>query len=193
MEFLKSRTDLLSKEGELVLYRGYIAETHILTKKLDSLNFSQNQITMFGKTHNVPRLELWYGDRGYKYNNVVLNPTKFPKWLLKLKNEIEEISKNRFNSVLINKYRNGSDYVSAHQDNEPELGENPIIGSFSLGETRKFRLINIENKSKKVEIMLEDGDLLIMGPSIQNQWKHDLPKTKKFMDQRYNLTFRHIY
>ena len=46
----------------------------------------------------------------------------------------------KFNSVLINYYRNGNDRVGSHSDDEKELGPLPSIASVSLGADRLFRL-----------------------------------------------------
>ena len=45
-----------------------------------------------------------------------------------------------FNSVLINLYRDGKNSVSWHSDDQPELGQNPIIASVSFGEIGRFSL-----------------------------------------------------
>ena len=44
----------------------------------------------------------------------------------------------RFNSVLLNLYRDGMDSNGWHSDNEPELGNDPKIASITLGEERVF-------------------------------------------------------
>jgi alkylated DNA repair dioxygenase AlkB len=43
----------------------------------------------------------------------------------------------RFNSVLLNRYRGGGDYMGWHSDDEPELGPAPVIASLSLGAARR--------------------------------------------------------
>jgi len=92
---------------------------------------------------------------------------------------------------MANLYRNGSDSMGRHADNEKELGLNPLIASLSLGEQRllKFR----HQKSKEVlDVLLSHGDLLLMAGEIQHYWQHELPKTKKQKAERINLTFRKI-
>ena len=99
-----------------------------------------------------------------------------------------------FNSVLLNLYRDGKDAVSWHQDNEPELGKQPIIASLSFGEARKFQF---KHKSRKdiarFAVTLTHGSLLVMRGKTQEYWQHQIPKTSKPIGPRINLTFRHIY
>ncbi|MFN5637258.1 MAG: alpha-ketoglutarate-dependent dioxygenase AlkB family protein, partial [Flavobacteriales bacterium] len=97
-----------------------------------------------------------------------------------------------FNSALVNVYRNGFDSNGWHADDEKELGPNPIIGSVSFGSTRTFVLKHNTTK-KTLRIPLCDGDVLWMGPSIQVEWKHCIPKQPKTTDPRINVTFRTLY
>jgi alkylated DNA repair dioxygenase AlkB len=122
-----------------------------------------------------------------------MNPESWIPPLLLIKERIEKVIELNFNSVLVNLYRNGKDYVSWHSDDEPELGNNPTIASVSLGETRRFQLRHKSNKNlDTVEIALNHGSLLIMKGSTQHFWKHQVPKTSKLLKARINLTFRVI-
>ena len=70
-----------------------------------------------------------------------------------IKERIEKKANVEFSSCLLNLYRTGKDSVNWHQDNEKELGQNPIIGSVSFGETRLFQLKHLGRKDlKKVDI-----------------------------------------
>jgi len=78
-----------------------------------------------------------------------------------------------------------------HQDDEPELGGNPVIASVNLGESRRFVLQHLITK-EKIEFELTSGSLLIMAGSTQHYWRHCVPKTAKAKLERINLTFRQI-
>ena len=98
-----------------------------------------------------------------------------------------------FNSALLNYYRSGQDSMGYHQDNEPELGLNPVIASLTLGAARTFQLKHITDKSiKRKDIPLKSGSLLIMAGTTQHHWKHQIPKTKMPIGPRLNITFREI-
>jgi alkylated DNA repair dioxygenase AlkB len=113
--------------------------------------------------------------------------------ILELKARVEAACDAPFNSVLLNLYRDGADSMGWHSDDEPELGERPVIASLSLGATRRFRLRHrLRKELEPVAIDLENGSLLIMAGETQRFWKHQISKTKRVSGPRVNLTFRNI-
>lgn len=159
----------------------------------NNLEWHIETLKLFGIARLCPRKTAWYGDAGisYKYSNQNHIALAWTNTLKEIKNKIEHYGAASFNSVLLNWYRNGQDSMSWHQDNEPELGQNPIIASVSFGVCRNFQLQHIFSK-QKIDIFLENGSMLWMGGSTQHFWKHQLPKTKKITSDRINLTFRKI-
>ena len=166
---------------------------HDLKEKIE---WTQNTIRFYGKESLVPRLEAWYGDPGksYAYSGIHMNPKPWTEELLEIKGPIEKQAGVTFNSVLINYYRDGKDRVAWHSDDEKELGQNPVIGSVSLGAERKFKLRHKKFKENghKAEIMLQHGSFLLMKGSTQHHWMHEIPRTAKPIGPRINLTFRII-
>jgi alkylated DNA repair dioxygenase AlkB len=160
---------------------------------LEETPWNQGTITIFGKKIATPRHEAFYAEHGlnYAYSGQQLTVHPFTKELESLKNQLEQFTKQKFNSVLINLYRNGNDSNGWHADNEKELGINPFIASLSLGTERRFDIQHIKSKEKK-SIILENGSLLLMGDEMQHYWKHQIAKTKKVHSPRINLTFRLI-
>lgn len=156
-----------------------------------TLPWQQERITMFGRSVLQPRLQAWHGDVAYTYSGLTMSPHPWTPELSDLKASSEAIAEVKFNSVLANLYRNGQDSMGWHQDNEPELGKNPVIASINLGETRRFVLRNLHCKTQ-IEYELSHGALLIMAGELQHHWKHAVPKTAKPKGERINLTFRHI-
>ncbi len=157
------------------------------------LQWTQQDIVIFGKKHKSPRLQAWYGDADavYTYSGLKMTPLPWHNTLLRIKKACEEVANITFNSVLANLYRTGADSMGFHADNEAELGDMPVIASVSLGATRNFDFIH--NKTKeKVRVPLTDGSLLIMQGQTQSHWKHGINKTKRVTMPRINLTFRHI-
>lgn len=173
----------LSPQNALLLYN----------KLLEKTPWNQGMITIFGKKVATPRLEAFYAEDGlnYTYSGQQLKVYPFTTELEKLKNQLELLTGQKFNSVLINLYRNGEDSNGWHADNEKELGINPFIASISIGTNRRFDFQHIKSKEKK-SIILENGSLLLMGGEIQHYWKHQIAKTKKVHTSRINLTFRLI-
>ena len=159
---------------------------------LDKTPWRQDQIKVFGKEYAQPRLTALYGvnNKPYTYSGIQMNPIKFTPDLLEIKTRIETVVKIKFTTVLLNLYRDGSDSNGWHSDNEKELGTNPVIASLSLGATRRFRFREIANHSNTYGMDLVAGSLLLMQGKTQHLWQHQIPKTKKQVGPRINLTFR---
>ncbi|MFN7676211.1 alpha-ketoglutarate-dependent dioxygenase AlkB family protein [Flavobacterium sp.] len=166
----------------------------LLEKLKNEIPWQQDDITVFGKTYSQPRLTALFGNEGkpYAYSNIVMQPHPWNPLLQLIKDEIEEVSKANFTTVLLNLYRDGKDSNGWHADNEKELGQNPVIASLSLGAERSFHLRHNTIKEQKIKINLEHGSLLLMKGETQHFWKHQIPKTSKIIEPRINLTFRII-
>ena len=108
-----------------------------------------------------------------------------PEWL-EIKAEVAVEGNVVYDSVLLNFYRDGLDSMGWHQDDEKELGLNPIIGSVSFGATRKFRFKHAGMKKLNVEIELENGSFLLMKGETQHHWYHCIPKTRRPVGPRIN-------
>ena len=158
------------------------------------IEWRQDNITVFGKTYAQPRLTAFFADndKPYGYSNIKMRSKPFGGHLLLIKQILENELKIKFTSCLANLYRNGQDSNGWHADNEKELGLNPIIASVSLGEERIFHLKHKTDKTLKTKIKLEHGSLLLMKGATQRNWLHQIPKTKKPIGKRINLTFRII-
>ncbi|MFM8383127.1 MAG: alpha-ketoglutarate-dependent dioxygenase AlkB, partial [Actinomycetota bacterium] len=57
---------------------------------------------------------------------------------------------------------------------------------------RRFRLRHRETRDI-VEIDLESGSLLVMSGQSQARWMHEVPKSKRIVEPRINLTFRRVF
>jgi len=166
----------------------------IFKSLMEKIQWKQDKINMYGRELPLPRLSAWYGENNkpYTYSGITLNPLPWTDELLQIKSKIEEVAKVNFSSVLLNRYRDGQDYVGWHTDAEKELGQNPIIGSVNFGATRKFQLRRIDDHKEKFELELKHGTLLVMGGATQHFWQHQVPKTATKIGERLNLTFRVI-
>lgn len=186
----------LADGAELYLIKQFyspIESDQLFTKLLNTLHWQEEDIFIFGKWVKVPRLMSWYGnpDAYYEYSGVNHKPLPWSPELQSIRERIEQHCQCLFNSVLANLYRNGSDSMGCHSDDEKELGINPTIASLSLGDDRLFRLHHKKTK-QSLNINLQNGDLLVMGGTCQGHWLHSVPKTKSLKSPRINLTFRKI-
>ena len=150
-------------------------------------------ITLFGKTHLVPRRTAWYGDDNatYTYSRIHMTPLPWTPFLDALRTEVAVVAQHPFNAVLLNLYRDGRDSNGWHADNEPELGPDPVIASISLGVTRVMQFKR-RDQGERFELDLPSGSLLIMRGDSQRDWLHCVPKRRGVTEPRINLTFRFI-
>jgi len=185
-------------DAEITLFPQFFppAESDTLfSTLLGHTKWEQRNIKLYGRLYPEPRLTAWHGDEGriYSYSGLTLHPLAWTETLLQIKSRLDAVAGVTFNSVLLNLYRNGRDSNGWHQDNEPELGLNPVIASVSFGGTRRFQMRHKLRKDlPKVEIDLTHGSLLLMSGTTQHFWQHQIPKTAKPVEQRINLTFRVI-
>ena len=159
------------------------------------VSWKHEEIIIMGKKILQPRLTAWYGDEkaNYTYSGVQNLPLPWFSELGDLRDRLSAKCGVRFNSALVNLYRSGQDSMGYHSDDEQELGKNPVIASLSLGASRRFLLRpRKDNTLPKHNLDLGQGCLLIMEGATQHRYKHSVPKTKKEVGERINITFRNV-
>ena len=157
------------------------------------IDWRRRRVKVFGAWHEQPRLTAWCADPGatYRYSGLRLVPRAWHPALASLRDELRQRCGQPFNSVLLNAYRDGRDAMGWHADNEPELGDEPFIASVSLGATRRFRIRPAAGGASQ-GFDLGHGSLLLMHSRSQADWRHAIPRTRKAVGWRINLTFRTI-
>jgi len=157
----------------------------------------------------IGRYQKWYQkDKKYFCDKWV---SRYKKWesfnydstLTDIQNKVQEkvnsinflsykISEAEINSCLINKYRNGKDYITAHRDTKISFGEYPTIAGLSIGSNREIIFRRIKDYNNKITFKLESGSLFIMGGCSQKYYTHEIPSCD-VNEVRYSLTFRQFY
>ena len=168
-----------------------IGNAEILARLVDDTPWRTETVVVYGKRHLQPRLTAWYGEAAYTYSGLTLQPLPLTPLLEQLRAAVEQATGRRYNSVLLNYYRDGADSMGMHSDDEPELGPAPVIASLSYGATRTFILRHKRSK-RTVKLDLTDGSLLLMAGTLQAHWQHGINKTAKLVGPRLNLTFRFV-
>lgn len=150
--------------------------------------WARRSITLHGKEVEMPRDIAWYGvARGQGiYGH---DPQAWPPLLVKAKALVEEVSGHVYNGCLCNLYRDGSNSVAWHSDHEAYRG---AVASLSLGATRIFRVRSKKDHALSHDFPLVSGSLLVMRPGCQEATEHTVPKTKRPVGMRINLTFRQV-
>ena len=195
----RARTRLLAiPDADLVLIEAAdwgAPSADILARLIAEIPWKQESIMLFGKTHLQPRLVCWMGDRGcaYAYSGKRHQPSHWHPLVADLRRRVEALTGSRFNSVLLNLYRDGADSMGWHADDEPELGPRPVIASLSFGAERMFHLRHRRDRTISTRhVALVDGSLLVMRGDTQANWHHAVPKTRRPVGVRMNLTFRTV-
>ncbi|XP_021916047.1 DNA oxidative demethylase ALKBH2-like isoform X3 [Zootermopsis nevadensis] len=173
-----------------------------LESNLDYFSGDLAKVYVYGKWHPIPRQQVAFGDSGmsYKFSGNTVPAMMWPPILLRVRDLISEITGYYYNFVLVNRYKNGTDYIAEHRDDEKDLDPVVPIASLSLGQARDFvfkhrdaRKSGPEKKDiSSVKLLLEHGSLLLMNPPTNKLWFHSLPRRKNCHGVRLNLTFRKV-
>jgi alkylated DNA repair dioxygenase AlkB len=159
----------------------------------NQIPWENDEAVIFGKLILTKRKVAWFGEKVFEYT--YSKRTKYAQFwtpeLLELKQKCEEVSGEIYNSCLLNLYHDGSEGMAYHSDGEKDLKKHGAIASLTFGAERKF-LFKHKTTKEKVEIFLENGSLLVMKGTTQDNWMHRLPPTTKVKTPRVNLTFRTI-
>jgi alkylated DNA repair dioxygenase AlkB len=166
----------------------------LLAKFVGDTPWKQSVQKMWDKEYLTPRLTAWYGDVGtdYSVSGKTSNPMPWTDELLMIKELVEPLAGSRFNSVLLNYYRDGNDSVAWHSDKESILGKRPVIASVSFGQVRSFDIRNKLDHKEHYSVRLEHGSFMLMKAGLQEAFEHRIAKSARPMKPRVNLTFRVI-
>jgi alkylated DNA repair dioxygenase AlkB len=194
MDLFKSDHNLLPFDGDVENHGPILSQdeaARYFDVLLESIAWRNDETVMFGKRIVTARKVAWYGDHGFSYHYSGTSKQALP-WtpeLLELKAQVESQTGSAFNSCLLNLYHQGNEGMGWHSDDEKSIDPNTSIASLSLGVARKFSFKHKQTK-ETVSLILETGSLLVMKPPTQIHWHHSLPKSKKILSPRINLTFR---
>ncbi|MGB8193374.1 MAG: alpha-ketoglutarate-dependent dioxygenase AlkB [Chitinophagaceae bacterium] len=188
--------NLLPYDGTVHYYGKLMTQTeasHYFDRLLQTITWKNDEAVIFGKHIVTKRKAAWYGDReyAYTYSNITKQALPWTRELLELKTIAEEQTSAIYNSCLLNLYHDGEEGMTWHSDDEDTLVHNAPIASFSFGAERKFAFRHKKTK-ETTALMLENGSLLVMKDATQTNWLHALPKSKKIIRPRINLTFRRM-
>jgi len=163
----------------------------LFTDLLANADWCRESIFLYGKWRKTPRFTDWAGDAGlnYTYSGVDHITKAWPGVLDRLRLRLNKTLHQAFNFVLLNRYVDGQDSMGWHSDDEAGVGS--VIASISLGASRRF-LVKKKSETRSRKIDLENGSLLVMSENFQAEHQHAIPKTKRKVGERINLTFRSI-
>ena len=149
------------------------------------------QIFVFGKKCYQQRSIGFFSNTsiGYYYSNQLAKSIPLTNKLKMVLDLINSKFNAEFNGILINKYKDGNEYISAHSDDEKTLDSIGVV-AISIGAVRTFRIRNKIDKKIHTNIKTLPFDIIHMYGNFQNEFTHEIPVEKKIKDVRYSLTFR---
>ncbi len=182
--------------GELRFWPAFLtpdAAAQLCAELLAETPWVQSHLVIAGREIPIPRLNTWYGDPGadYSYSGARMTRQPWPPALKRLKCGVEAHCATRFNSALLNLYRDGNDSVAWHSDDEPELGPEPLIATLSLGALRTLELRAKADRTR-LRLPLPAGSLLLMAGALQHGWQHRIAKTTLAVGPRISITWRRV-
>ncbi len=188
------RTELA--DGGWVDYLPWFVKDHegVMAQILRETTLAPLTVRVFGKAHPTPRLVGYYGSVGYGYSGQHHAPEPITGAIAFVRDGVAEVTGVEFNTALVNYYRDGSDCIGAHADDEPGLGpgrDDVRVASVSLGARRRF-VVTPNDGGHSNEWSIGGGDLLVMGGTLQRHCRHGIPRTKKRVGPRLSITFRLI-
>jgi len=188
--------NIINQDGEALYYPKAIpAEqlSHYYDELFNKISWEQDRVMMFGKEIVTKRKVAFYRDPliSYTYSGKLKIGLTWSQELLVIKEIVESLTKSKYNACLLNLYHNGDESMGWHSDDEKEIIAESSIASLSLGAERKFSFKHRATK-ETISVLLENGSLLEMKGPIQKNWWHALPKSKKIIAPRINLTFRQM-
>lgn len=165
-----------------------------LTKLLSLPLVVQPEIRVMGKVCRQRRNVGFFakpGVPGYKYSGqqtTVIDISAHPI-LQKYLDIANQITGGGFNGVLVNLYEDGTNYISAHSDDEKGISK-AGVASIAFGATRTFRIRDKQTSKIVIDVQHRPGQLMIMSGEFQKDYTHEIPIQKRVKEPRISLTFR---
>lgn len=183
--------NLLPYDGIVVYFERFLPDDLDWFHRLEAeIDWRSERARFFGREVPLPRLTAWYGPAPYTYSGVIHAPRAIPEVLQPLAAVVAAAS-GPVDCLLANLYRTGQDAMGWHADDEGLFGQHPVIASLSLGATRRFALRHRESH-ERIDLDLASGSLLVMAGTCQENWLHAVPRTRRPVGPRINLTFRRL-
>ena len=160
------------------------------------LDWQRPTLRLYGRDHPIPRRQVWMGDADYRYSGRRFAPTPWHPAALAIRDAaVTRLARAgieaRFNSVLLNRYADGDERMGWHSDDEPELGEAPMIAAVSLGADRPLRFRWKDRRAPAFNVSQPHDGLLLMGSGVQADLEHAL-LPRRGHGLRISLTFRWV-
>lgn len=187
---------VLEHGAELVLAPGFLTPSERTALLEESRRYPWARQPVMGVL--TLRSNAWFAEDSravYEYTGQRWTPVPLTPTQRDVRDRLTSVLGERLNSVLATHYPHGGAGVGYHADDEPIFGENPTLASLSIGASRLFQVA--QNSRARpghadLELLLNDGDLLIMRGTFQHHYRHALKKGAKSIGPRLNLSYRRV-
>eukprot|EP01045_Picozoa_sp_COSAG04_P012404 COSAG04_NODE_834_length_9992_cov_54.919786_7_plen_186_part_00 len=173
------------------------AERQSIFKYLDALPVEYHkEYQRFNKTVKVPRGQASYTltpEIHYDYKVSGGSPPNevMCEQLKAITKRVNEKLGTGFNTILLNKYKDGDDCIGYHRDRETGWVEGTGFATLCFGAERDFQ-VKHEASGVVDTVLHRDGHVLYMPYPMNQECLHGVPKRKKVNGCRISLTFREI-
>lgn len=140
------------------------------------------------------RRSMYFSDSEYKYSGTTRPANNGTPEMQRLVDKITTglgFESGYFDMVLVNEYKDGSQKIGFHTDNEPILNNkgklNPSVVTISFGDNRTMIL---KGNGKEYKIPMVSGMGLVMGKDGQVNYKHGIDAEDN-KSKRFSITLRH--
>ena len=181
LSFAGLRRDALDERSWLDVVPGWVPDhAELFDRLLAEAPWQQRTCTMWDREVLEPRL-------------VASWPTgaPLPPYVAELTDLLSARYGVRFDSCLVNLYRDGSDAVAWHADTVRKVLRDPLVATVSLGTRRSFLLRPAAGGPVARRYAPGEGDLLVMGGACQHEWVHTVPRERTASGARMSVTLRH--
>lgn len=107
--------------------------------------------------------------------------------IIALINLVNEEFNTQYNGVLVNRYNDGTKYISSHSDQEADPSG---VVAISVGASRIFRIRDKVTNKIVLDVPTKNFQVLVMGGKFQEEFVHEIPKQLKVFTPRVSFTFR---
>ena len=191
---LNTKILIQTKDSALWIVENYTEDYYEILK--DVFTYEKPPIMIMGRECHQQRNVSFYSDEseGYKYSGQTMKslPLSNVELFSQLLESINESLNTNFNGILVNRYIDGSNYLSAHSDDENGLDKNnKIVAGLCYGPgIRNFRIRDKQTKEIVLNYDHQPCTLLIMSGKFQQEFTHEIPKQLKIKEERISITFR---
>ena len=188
-----SRTEL-SATAALEVREGAVTASAAELEALTAQLAAQEPTTFmaYGRECTMRRKMLFFGEGGYRFSGQTCAAAAAMDPVVQRCLAAAQEWLPGANAALVNLYKDGNEYISAHRDNEAQHAAGSPILTFSFGAVRTFRIRKWE--AGKSHPTLHDAPLpshsVAVMHGMQQHFTHEIPVQRRVTYSRLSVTVR---